>query len=73
MTGLPRSKDRRVVEYDLILVIVSQLIKMLHYKPVTTKLNTDELAQVLIEDVMNYHGLPDSIVIDRGSIFTCKF
>ncbi len=73
VTWLPKSKDWRGVKYDSILVIVDRLTKMVHYKPVLTTLDVEQLAWVLIEAVIKYHGLPDSIVTDRGSLFTSKF
>ena len=73
VTGLSKSKDWRGVEYDSILVIVDRLTKMVHYEPAFTTLDAEQLAKVLIEAVIKYHGLPDSIVTDRGSLFTSKF
>ncbi len=46
---------------------------MVHYEPLLTYLNVDQLAQVLIETVIKYHGLPESIVADQRSLFTSKF
>ena len=31
------------------------------------------LAEVIIDMVVQHHGLPDSIISDRGAIFTFKF
>ena len=36
-------------------------------------LTAEGLAEVIIDSVVRYHGLPDSIVIDRGSLFTSQF
>ena len=46
---------------------------MVHYEPVLTTINAEQLAEILIKTVIKYHGLPDSIVTDRGSLFTSKF
>ena len=73
VTRLPKSKNWRGVEYDLILIIVDRLIKMVHYEPVLTALDAEQLAEVLIEAFIKYNGLPDSIVTDRWSLFTFKF
>lgn len=73
VTGLPKSKDWREVEYDSILVIIDRLTKMVHYEPVVKTLTAEQLAEVLMESVFKYHGLPDSIVTDRGSLFTSHF
>lgn len=73
VTGLPKSKDCRGVEYDSILVIFDRLTKMVHSEPVLTTLDVEQLAEVLIEAVIKYHGLPDSIVTGLGSLFTSRF
>lgn len=41
MTRLSKSKDWRGVEYNLILVIVDQLTKIVNYKPILTIINVD--------------------------------
>ncbi len=46
---------------------------MVYYEPVLTTLDAEQLAKVLVEAVIKYHGLPDSIVTNRGSLFTSKF
>ena len=73
VTGLPLSADWKCDSYDLILVIVNHLTKMVHYEPVKVTIDTPRLAEVIIDVVVQYHGLPDSIISDRGAIFTFKF
>ena len=73
VTGLPRSCDWRGVGYDSILVIVDCLAKMVHYEAVMKTLTAEGLAEVIMDSVVRYHGLPDSIVTDRGSLFTSQF
>ena len=73
VNGLPLSKDWTGTEYDAILVIVDRLTKMAHYVPVKTTLTAEQLAEVLIDVLVRYHGLPDSIVSDRGSLFTSHY
>ena len=46
---------------------------MVYYKPVKVTINAPGLAEVIIDVVVRHHGLPDSIVTDRGSLFTSKF
>ena len=46
---------------------------MVHYKPVKVTINAPGLAEVIINVVVGHHGLPNSIVTDRGSLFTSKF
>ena len=73
VTGLPVSIDWKGDSYDSILVIVNRLTKMVHYKPIKITLNAPGLAEVIMDVVVCQHGLPDSIVTDRGSLFTSKF
>ena len=46
---------------------------MVYYKPVKVTIDAPGLAKVIIDVVVRHHGLPDSIVTDRGSLFTSKF
>ena len=71
--GLPVSTDWKGETYDSILVIVDRLTKMVHYEPVKVTIDAPGLAEVILDVVVRHHGLPDSIVLDRGSLFTSKF
>ncbi len=73
VTGLLISANQKVDSYNSILVIVDRLTKMVHYKPVKVTINAPGLAEVIINMVMRRHGLPESIMTDRGSLFTSKF
>ena len=73
VTGLPVSIDWKRDSYNSILVIVDQLTKMIQYKPVKITLDAPGLVKVIIDVVVRHHGLPDSIVTNRGSFFTSKF
>ena len=73
VTSLPISTDWKGDSYNSILVIVDWLTKMIHYKPVKVTIDASGLAEVIINVVIRHHGLPDLIVIDRGSLFTSKF
>ena len=46
---------------------------MVHYKPVKVTIDAPGLAEVIIDVVVRHHGLPDSIVTNRGLLFTLKF
>ncbi len=73
VTGLPVSTNWKGETYDSILVIVNRLMKMIYYELVKVTIDASALAEVIIEVVVRQHGLPDSIVSDRGSVFTSKF
>ena len=59
--------------YNSILIIVDWLTKIVYYKPVKISIDAPGLAEVIINIVVRYNGLPDSIVTNRGSLFTSKF
>ena len=73
VTGLPVSTDWKGDSYNSILIIVDQLTKIESYKPVKVTINALQLADVILNVVIQHHGLPDSIITDRGSLFTSKF
>ena len=73
VTGLLVSTNWKGETYDSILVIVDRLSKMVHYKPVKVTIDASGLAEVIINVIVLHHGLPDSIVSNRSSIFTSKF
>ncbi len=65
---LPSSND-----YNSILVVVDRLTKWAIFIPTTTRLNAPNLAELFIQHVVSQHGLPKSIVSDRGSKFISRF
>ena len=73
VTGLPISTNWKGDSYDSILVIVDQLTKIVHYELVKITMDAPVLAKVIIDVVVRHHGFPDSIVTNRGSMFTSKF
>ena len=73
VTGLLISTNWKGNSYDSILVIVDRLTKMVHYEPVEVTINTPGLPEIILDVVVRYHDLPNSIVSDRGSLFTSKF
>ena len=73
VTGLPVSTNWKGESFNSILVIIDRLTKMEYYEPVKVRINAPGLAEVIIDVVVSHHGLPDSIISDRGSVFTSKF
>ena len=73
MTELPLFFNWKGNSYDSILVIVNWLTKMVHHEPVKVTIDALELAEVIINVVIWHHGLPDSIVTNKGLVFTSKF
>ena len=73
VTGLPILSNWKGDSYDSILVIVDRLTKMVHYKLVKITINATSFAEVIINVIKRHHGLSNSIVMDKGSLFTSKF
>ncbi len=59
--------------YNLILVIVDCLTKMIYYKPIKVIINGLGLAKVIINMVVYHYRVPESIVINQGLLFILKF
>ena len=59
--------------YNLILVIVDQLTKMVHYKPIKITINAFGLAKVIIDVIICQHSLLDLIITNKGFLFILKF
>ena len=55
--------------YNAILVVVDRFTKMGHFIPTTKKTSTEGLAHLFRDNVWKLHGLPDSIILDRGPQF----
>jgi len=56
-------------EYDSILVVVDRLMKMVHFIPTTEKTSAEGLARLFRDNVWKLHGLPKSIILDKGPQF----
>jgi hypothetical protein len=69
ITGLPRTKSG----YDSIWVIVDRLTKVAHFIPVKTTYTSAKLADIYMKRIICLHGVPKSIVSDRGTQFTSHF
>ena len=67
--GLPRTMGK----YDSIWVIVDRLTKFAHFIPVMVSYNVEKLAKIYISEIVRLHGVPLSIISDRGTQFTSKF
>jgi hypothetical protein len=69
ITGLPKSNRG----HDSIWVIVDCLTKVAHFIPVKITHNGRELADLYISRIVSLHGVPKTIVSDRGTQFTSCF
>jgi len=55
--------------YNSILVVVDWLTKMVHFIPTTEKTLAKGLARLFRDNIWKLHGLPESIISDRGPQF----
>ena len=55
--------------YDSILIVVNCFTKMAHFVPTMEKTTAKGLARLFRDNVWRLHGLPESIISDRGPQF----
>ena len=67
--GLPR----RNKGYDSIWVIIDRLTKSAHFLPIRTTYSMDQYARLYVKEIVRLHGVPVTIVSDKGSQFTSNF
>jgi hypothetical protein len=68
ITGLPKCQG-----YDAIFTVVDRFSKMRHFIPCRKDATAEDLARLFICHVWRYHGLPRTIVSDRGPQFISEF
>ena len=68
ITNLPLSNG-----YDSLLVFINHFTKMCHLVPCLKTTDATEFVHLFLNNVIHLHGIPDSIISDRGSIFTSHF
>ncbi|EKV18173.1 hypothetical protein PDIG_11210 [Penicillium digitatum PHI26] len=59
--------------YDAILVVVDRLTKMKHFIHCKGTCNAEEVARLYTRHVWKLHGLPNTVVSDRGPQFVAQF
>ena len=68
MGPLPKSNN-----FDYLLVIIDQLTSQVHLVLTTMTVTTRGIAWLILKEVMRLHGIPESIVSDRDTMFTSIF
>ena len=61
ITKLPVSRG-----HDSILVVCDRFSKMFHFVATTEKMMAEGLAKLFRDNVWKLHGLPESVISDRG-------
>ncbi|KAJ9523477.1 hypothetical protein QJQ45_007243 [Haematococcus lacustris] len=67
---LPKSGKQN---YDSIMVYVDRLSKMVHLVPTHEAISAADVARLFYREVVRLHGLPASVVSDRGPIFNSQY
>ena len=67
--GLPNTSQH----HDSIWVIVDRLTKTAHFIPVNTEYRTNKYAEIYINRIVCLHGVPKTIISDRGTQFVARF
>ena len=58
---------------DTLWVIIDRLTKMVHFVTFQLTMDPEDQADHFLRQVIRPHGLPSSIVSDRGHLFTSDF
>ena len=69
VVGFPRTAKG----YDSIWVIVDRLTKSAHFLPVDTRYSTRKFATLYLDWIVTLHGVPLTIISDRGTVFVSCF
>jgi hypothetical protein len=69
IVGLPNTSRH----HDSIWVIVDSLTKTAHFLPVHTTHKAEKYAEIYIDHVVRLHGIPSTIVLDRGAPIVACF
>ncbi|KAH0689229.1 hypothetical protein KY289_016587 [Solanum tuberosum] len=63
VVGLPKTLGK----FDSIWVVVDRLIKSTYFIPVRINYNAEQLAKIYVKEIVRLHGVPLSIISDRGT------
>jgi hypothetical protein len=69
IVGLPNTSQR----HDSIWVIVDRLTKTAHFLSVHTTYNAKKYAKIYMDQIVHLHGVPKTIISDRGAQFIARF
>ena len=69
IVGLPNTSQK----HDSIWVIIDRLIKTAHFIPVNTTYSAKKYAEIYLDQIIRLHGVPKTIISDRGAQFIAHF
>lgn len=59
--------------YDAVMTVVDSVSKRVHFIPTNTTVTAEGAARLFLHHVWKLHGLPNSVVSDRGPQFVAQF
>ena len=68
VVGLPRTTGGN----DTIWVIVDRLTKSAHFIAIKVTYSVEKLAELYVSQIVRYHGVPKSIILDHDGRFTSR-
>jgi hypothetical protein len=69
IVGLPNTSQK----HDSIWVIIDRLTKTAHFLPMHTTYSAKKYAEVYLNQIVRLHGVPKTIISDRGAQFIARF
>ena len=69
VTGFPRTNK----QHDSTWVVIDRLTKSAHFLPVNMSYTAEQYANIYVQEIVRLHGIPKTIMSDRGSVFTSRF
>ena len=69
IVGLPNTSQK----HDSIWVIVERLTKTAHFIPMNTTYPAKKYAEIYLDQIVHLHGVPKTIISDRGAQFIARF
>jgi transposase InsO family protein len=59
--------------FESIMVVIDLLSKVTHFIPCKETYTAEQLAQIFWSQIFKLHGMPEKIILDRGSTFVSEF
>ena len=58
---------KTLMKFDSVWVVVDRLTKSAYFIPLRIDYNDEQLAKVYVKEIVRLHGVPLSIISDRGT------
>jgi len=69
IVGLPNASQK----HDSIWMIIDRLTNTAHYLPVHTTYYAKKYAEIYLDQIVCLHGVPETIISDRGAQIIARF